>query len=106
MTPPPPSLSRFETGAAVLFGGVDWAAEEHAVSVLDAATERFHRTVTRHTAEGFDRLLEAGHPVVVVKTSAIKRGGRRERPGCCRSFSSTLRGRASWCSSLVLSLGR
>jgi transposase len=84
----------------VLFAGVDWAAEEHAVSVLDDAADRSHRTAIRHTAEGFDRLvawlgrlgdpadlpvaierpdgrlvdrlLEAGHPVVPVKTNAIK----------------------------------
>ena len=84
----------------MLFGGIDWAAEEHAVSVLDAACERLHRTTISHTAEGFDRLvtwlarfgdpadlpiaierpdgrlvdrlLEAGHPVVPVKTNAIK----------------------------------
>jgi transposase len=84
----------------VLFGGVDWAADEHAVTVLDAATDKCHRTAIQHTAEGFarlvswlghfgdpadlpiaierpdgrlvDRLLDAGHPVVAVKTNAIK----------------------------------
>ena len=84
----------------MLYAGVDWAAQEHAVTVLDAATEKLHRTVITHTAEGFDRLvawlgrfgdpadlpvaierpdgrlvdrlLEAGHPVVAVKTNAIK----------------------------------
>ncbi|MDP9405706.1 MAG: IS110 family transposase [Actinomycetota bacterium] len=84
----------------MLFGGVDWAADEHAVTVLDAASEKFRRTAIRHTGEGFDRLvawlarfgdpadlpigmerpdgrlvdrlLEAGHPVVAVKTNAIK----------------------------------
>jgi len=84
----------------VLFAGIDWAAEEHAVSVLDGDRDTFKRTVIRHTAEGFDRLigwlgrfgdpdqlpvaierpdgrlvdrlLEAGHPVVAVKTNAIK----------------------------------
>lgn len=82
-----------------LFAGIDWACAEHAVTVLDHAG-RTHRTVIAHTAEGFDRLigwlarfgdpadlpvaierpdgrlvdrlLEAGHPVVAVKTNAIK----------------------------------
>lgn len=84
----------------MLFAGIDWASQDHAVTVLDAATDTFHRTTIRHTAEGFDRLvtwlarfgdpvdvpvaierpdgrlvdrlLEAGHPVVPVKTNAIK----------------------------------
>lgn len=84
----------------VLFAGIDWAAEEHAVSVLDEANDTFKRTIIRHSSEGFDRLiawlarfgipaelpvaierpdgrlvdrlLEAGHPVVAVKTNAIK----------------------------------
>lgn len=79
--------------------GIDWATAEHAVSVIDESG-RFHRTVVAHTAEGFDRLvawlarfgevtdtpvaierpdgrlvdrlLAAGHPVVPVKTNAIK----------------------------------
>jgi transposase len=79
--------------------GIDWATAEHAASVIDASG-RFHRTTITHTAEGFDRLigwlagfgaasdipvaierpdgrlvdrlLEAGHPVVPVKTNAIK----------------------------------
>jgi transposase len=84
----------------VLFAGIDWAATEHAVTVLDGNADRWHRTTVNHTAEGFDRLvawlrrfghpaelavaierpdgrlvdrlLEAGHPVVPVKTNAIK----------------------------------
>jgi transposase len=84
----------------MLFAGIDWAATEHAVSVLDADTDTWQRTTIKHTAEGFDRLvswlrrfgdpaelpvaierpdgrlvdrlLEAGHPVVPVKTNAIK----------------------------------
>lgn len=84
----------------VLFAGIDWAAEEHAVSVLGEANDTFKRTIIRHSSEGFDRLiawlarfgnpaelpvaierpddrlvdrlLEAGHPVVAVKTNAIK----------------------------------
>ncbi|HUG84620.1 MAG TPA: IS110 family transposase [Euzebya sp.] len=81
------------------YAGIDWATAEHAVSVIDESG-RFHRTTIAHTVEGFDRLiawlarfgdvtgtpvaierpdgrlvdrlLEAGHPVVPVKTNAIK----------------------------------
>jgi transposase len=81
------------------FSAVDWATERHAISVIDD-TGRTHRTTIEHSAEGFDRLvrwlarygdpvqlpvaierpdgrlvdrlLEAGHPVVPVKTNAIK----------------------------------
>ena len=41
----------------MLFAGIDWAATEHAVSVLDAATGRCHRTTVKHTAEGFESLV-------------------------------------------------
>lgn len=78
---------------------IDWAAEEHAVSLIDRDA-RTHRTKIAHTRAGFDRLvgwlarfgdpagtpvaierpdgrlvdrlLEAGHPVVPVSTNAIK----------------------------------
>lgn len=81
------------------YAGINWATEEHAVSVIDESG-RYHRTTIPHTAEGFDRLtswlarfgdvadtpvaierpdgrlvdrlLAAGHPVVPVKTNAIK----------------------------------
>lgn len=84
----------------MLFAGIDWACKEHAVTVSAADTDRCHRTTVKHTAEGFDRLaawlarfggpaelpvaierpdgrlvdrlLEAGHPVVPVKTNTIK----------------------------------
>lgn len=83
----------------LLFAAIDWASEEHAVSLIDRDA-RTHRTTIKHTAPGFDRLvvwlarfgppdqipvaierpdgrlvdrlLEAGHPVVPVKTNAIK----------------------------------
>lgn len=79
--------------------GIDWAANDHAATVIDD-TGRYHRRTIAHTAAGFDRLiawlagfgdpadtpvaierpdgrlvdrlLEAGHPVVPVKTNAIK----------------------------------
>src|SRR4051794_36504343 len=86
---------------ALFLVGIDWAAEAHAVCVLDAVG-RVHLSFTiEHTTEGFalllrhlgklaedrgdvpvgierpdgrlvDALLEAGHPVVPVKPNAIK----------------------------------
>jgi transposase len=84
----------------VFFAGIDWAAETHAVCVLDAAGEVVDRCTISHSAEGLamlvrrlarlgdpgdipvgierpggrlvDVLLDAGHPVVPVKPNAIK----------------------------------
>lgn len=81
------------------FAAIDWATQRHAVSVIDTDA-RTHRTTIEHSRDGFDRLvrwlarfgdpadlpvaierpdgrlvdrlLEAGHPVVPVKTNAIK----------------------------------
>jgi transposase len=83
-----------------MFAGIDWAADEHAVCVIDAEGLVADRFTIGHTADGFerlvrrlarhgdpaglavaierpdgrlvDRLLDAGHPVVPVKTTAIK----------------------------------
>lgn len=83
-----------------MLAGIDWASEEHAVCVLDDGGRAVDRFTIAHSAEGFDRLaarlarhgdaadvpvaierpdgrlvdrlLEAGHPVVPVKTNAIK----------------------------------
>ena len=83
-----------------MLAGIDWASEEHAVCVLDEEGRAVDRFTITHSAEGFDRLtarlarhgdpagvpvaierpdgrlvdrlLEAGHPVVPVKTNAIK----------------------------------
>jgi transposase len=83
-----------------VFVGVDWASEEHAVSVVDRAGHGVASFTVRHSREGFerlvtrlvrlgtpahvpvaierpdgrlvDRLLEAGHPVVQVSTNAIR----------------------------------
>lgn len=81
--------------------GIDWAAELHAVCVLDAAGKITVQFTIAHTADGFadllrrlgrltedrcevavaierpdgrlvDALLEAGHPVVPVSPNAIK----------------------------------
>lgn len=86
--------------AATRFVGVDWAAEEHAACVLDAAGKKTVAFTIAHTSEGFDkavarlsslgspaqtlvaierpdgrlvdRLLEAGFAVVPVSGRAIK----------------------------------
>jgi transposase len=85
---------------ALVFTGIDWAAAEHAVCVLDAAGKIAARFTIAHSAEGIaslvrrlarygdpadlpvaierpsgrlvDLLLEAGHPVVPVSPNAIK----------------------------------
>jgi transposase len=85
---------------ARLFTGIDWAAAEHAVCVLDAAGKITAQFTIKHSAEGIaslvrrlaryggpadlpvaierpsgrlvDLLLEAGHPVVPVSPNAIK----------------------------------
>lgn len=87
-------------GEAVCYVGVDWAAESHAVCVLDLAGKKKTAFTVEHSAAGFtdlarrlgklgdpglvpvalerpdgrlvDALLEAGHPVVPVKPNAIK----------------------------------
>uniref|UniRef100_UPI0005B97B37 IS110 family transposase n=1 Tax=Nonomuraea candida TaxID=359159 RepID=UPI0005B97B37 len=85
---------------ALVFVGVDWAVDEHAVCVMDQAGEVVSGFVIEHSADGIallvrrlaahgpagqipiaierpngrlvDLLLEAGHPVVPVKPNAIK----------------------------------
>jgi transposase len=87
-------------GDAVGWVGIDWAAAEHAVCVLDAAGKRVAQFTVAHSAEGLtgltrrlgrlgepgvlpvaierpdgrlvDALLQAGHPVVPVSPNAIK----------------------------------
>jgi transposase len=84
----------------LLFIGIDWASEEHAVEVHDHAGGKIASFKVEHSSEGFetlvgrlrglgepgelpvaierpdgrlvDRLLEAGHPVIPVSTNAIK----------------------------------
>jgi transposase len=86
--------------AALLFVGIDWAAEVHAVCVMDAAGKIVTQFSIAHSADGIallvrrlaklgepadipigierpngrlvDLLLEAGHPVVPVSPNAIK----------------------------------
>jgi len=83
-----------------VFIGIDWAAQQHAVCVLDQAGKRVTAFEIAHTADGFqqliaclgwlgdpaelavaierpdgrlvDHLLEAGHPVIPVSPNAIK----------------------------------
>lgn len=85
---------------AMLFVGIDWAAESHAVCVMDQAGKVVSRFTIDHSADGIatlirrlakhaaaedvpiaierpngrlvDLLLEAGHPVVPVSPNAIK----------------------------------
>jgi transposase len=85
---------------ALFFTGIDWAAETHAVCVMDAAGKIVAEFTIEHSADGIatlirrlarygppgdlpvaierpdgrlvDLLLEAGHPVVPVKPNAIK----------------------------------
>jgi transposase len=86
--------------AASFFAGIDWAAETHAVCVLDRSGHVKAQFTIAHSAAGFarlirqlarfgdpastpvaierpdgrlvDALLDAGHPVVPVKPNAIK----------------------------------
>jgi len=90
----------FALPEALFFTGIDWAAETHAVCVLDAAGKIAAQFTIEHSADGIaalvrrlarygeaggmpvaierpdgrlvDLLLEAGHPVVPVKPNAIK----------------------------------
>ena len=85
---------------ALFFTGIDWAAETHAVCVMDAGGKILDQFTIEHSADGIatlirrlarygqpggmpvaierpngrlvDLLLEAGHPVVPVKPNAIK----------------------------------
>jgi transposase len=89
-----------DVAEAPLFVGIDWAAEVHAVCVVDGTGRKVAAFTTSHTSEGLaglirrlarlgtaqdmpvaierpdgrlvDVLLEAGHPVVPVKPNAIK----------------------------------
>jgi len=109
-----------------MFVGIDWAAEEHAVCIEDPAGRVVDRFTIAHSAEGFerlierlarhaapgalpvaierpdgrlvDRLLEAGHPVVPVKTTAIKAwreaeiaSGAKSDPGDAKVIADYLR---------------
>lgn len=84
----------------VLFVGIDWASEEHAVCVLDPGGAKVRSFTVAHSRDGIERLakrlaelgaaatvpvaierpggrlvdalLEAGHPVAPVQPNAIK----------------------------------
>jgi transposase len=90
----------FALPEALFFTGIDWAAETHAVCVMDAGGKIAARFTIEHSADGIallvrrlagygepggmpvaierpngrlvDLLLEAGHPVVPVSPNAIK----------------------------------
>jgi transposase len=109
-----------------MYVGIDWAAAEHAVCIVEADGRVVDRFSIAHSAEGFerlvsglarqaepgtlpvaierpdgrlvDRLLEAGHPVVPVKTTAIKAwreaevgSGAKSDPGDARVIADYLR---------------
>jgi hypothetical protein len=85
---------------ALFLVGIDWGSAEHAVCVVDTAGRKVAAFTVEHTAAGFarltarlgklgeagrlpvaierpdgrlvDALLEAGHPVMPVKSNAIK----------------------------------
>jgi transposase len=99
---------------ALFFTGMDWAAEVHAVCVMDTAGKIVASFTIEHSADGIallirrlarygaaagapvaierpngrlvDLLLEAGHPVVPVSPNAIKTGGKVR---CCPGRSPT-----------------
>jgi transposase len=96
-----------------MLAGIDWASEEHAVCVLDDDGRVLDRFTVAHSADGFDRLtarlarrgdpaatpvaierpdgrlvdrlLEAGHPVVPVKSNAVKAWREAEVPSGAKS---------------------
>ena len=109
-----------------MYVGIDWAADEHAVCIIEADGRVADRFSIAHSAEGFeqlasrlarraepaalpvalerpdgrlvDRLLEAGHPVVPVKTTAIKAwreaevgSGAKSDPGDAKVIADYLR---------------
>lgn len=96
-----------------MFGGIDWAFADHAVAVHSNDGTRRWRCAVAHSREGLDRLvawlagfgdpadlpiaierpdgrlvdrlLEAGHPVVPVKSTAIKTWRESEVPSGAKS---------------------
>jgi transposase len=93
-------MSSFALPDALFFTGIDWAAETHAICVMQAGGKIAAQFTIEHSADGItallrrlarygdpaslpvaierpdgrlvDLLLEAGHPVVPVKPNAIK----------------------------------
>jgi transposase len=109
-----------------MYVGIDWAADTHAVCIIEADGRVVDRFTISHSAEGFerlvgrlarraepgslpvaierpdgrlvDRLLEAGHPVVPVKPTAIKAwreaevvSGAKSDPGDAKVIADYLR---------------
>jgi transposase len=96
-----------------MFGGIDWASADHAVAVHSDDGAKRWRYAVPHSREGLnrlvawlarfgdpaelpiaierpdgrlvDRLLEAGHPVVPVKSTAIKSWRESEVPSGAKS---------------------
>src|SRR5215211_8815273 len=98
--PTTPPLRLVPTGGRTVYVGVDWGSQQHTVCVLDQAGGKVAAFSVAHSAAGLgelitrlrrlgdpaerpvalerpdgrlvDRLLEAGHPVVPVRSNAIK----------------------------------
>ena len=96
-----------------MFVGIDWAADAHEVCAVDAAGAIRHRATIPHSQDGLDRLvgylgrwagegevlvgierpegrlvdriLEAGHPILLIPTFAMKDFRRRYGIGGAKS---------------------
>jgi transposase len=96
-----------------MFVGIDWATDAHEVCAVDAAGKVCHRATIAHSQDGLDqlvgqlgrwategellvgierpegrlvdRILEAGHPIVLVPTFAMKDLRRRYAVGGAKS---------------------
>src|SRR4030067_3163396 len=96
-----------------MFVGIDWAAESHDICVVDSAGKIRGRATVAHSRDGFeelvkhmvrwakqgeilvglerpegrlvDRILEAGYPIVVIPTFAMKDLRRRYAVGGAKS---------------------
>jgi len=96
-----------------MFVGIDWASESHDICVVDPAGKICGRATIAHSQEGFDeltkhlgrwaeqgeilvgierpegrlvdRILEAGHPIVLIPTFAMKDLRRRYGVGGAKS---------------------
>ena len=69
---------------ATLFAGIDWAAAEHAVCVMDEAGKIVASFTVRHNADGLERLTAAWPSSV---SPAVSRSGSSARVAgwwmCC-----------------------
>jgi transposase len=96
-----------------MFVGIDWATDAHEVCAVDASGKVCHRATVPHSQDGLDqmvrylgrwaaegellvgierpegrlvdRILEAGHPILLVPTFAMKDLRRRYAVGGAKS---------------------